>query len=120
MTIHGLLWNFSLRKLSRILYDCVECSHSDRSMLDWLTAEQFMKDNEAFFYKVRDAFLAQTRISSFDGNSLVSDLPPSIDVSYDGLDRSIGRSVWDNLYQPLRRALLIEFRMPRYTGIKFG
>lgn len=117
MRIYTLFWEFCIRKLARILYDCVECSHTDRAELDWLTAEKFIKENRWRLAPILSEFLAATKLSE---NSFVSDVPSSIDISYGGLDRVYGRMVWDELYQPLRLALRTKMEMPRHTRIRFG
>lgn len=120
MNIYGLIWEFCVRKLARILYDCVECSHKDRDMLDWSTAERFMQTNSSAVTEVISAFLAQPSAAGFSRISLVRNLPSSIDTSYEGLERALGKTVWEKLYQPLRLALGAQFNTPHHTRIIFG
>ena len=89
-------------------------------MLDWLTAERFAQCNREAVYEVVSAFLAQPDAANLSEGSFVHDVPPSINTSYEGLDQVYGRMVWDKLYQPLRLALMQQFRMPRHTSIIFG
>jgi len=89
-------------------------------MLDWLTAERFIRGRKDAFEKVLSAFLAQPNATNFSADSRVQDMPSSVDISYEGLERVLGRVVWDELYQPLRRDVEIMINMPHYTRIIFG
>lgn len=99
---------FCIRKLAQVLYECVSCSHHDRAMLDWLTAERFIASNKAVMDRIYDRFHAKTK-----------PLPGSAD--YETFDRVCGRVVWDSLYQPLRQSLNLPHGFPpHYTHVLFG
>jgi hypothetical protein len=120
MTIYTLIWRFSLEKLARILYDCVKYSGGDRSLLDWLTAEGFMRSHCHYFEAVLSVFLTQNSLSDSSRGVDVVTLPSGVGTSYAELDQMLGRAVWEHLYQPLCLELQAQFDAPHYTAIAFG
>jgi hypothetical protein len=100
---------YCIRKLARILSECVACSHSDRAMLDWLTAEQWVNTNKTIVDGIYDCFQAAAAIS------------PDQVQGFETFDRLCGRAVWDSLYQPLQKVLELPYQSTaRYTHIRFS
>ena len=109
MSTYAEVREFCIRKLACILSECVACSHTDRAMLDWLTAEQFVNTNKAMVDGIYDFFSAATASPS----GQVQD--------FEAFNRLCGRAVWDGLYQPLRKVLGLPYRpTPHYTHIRFS
>jgi hypothetical protein len=117
MSIGTMIGEFCQQKLARILSECVKCSSSDRSMLDWLTAERFIRGNPHLVEGVLKDFLARPEADGLSRNSLP---PSSIDTSFEGLEQVHGYAVFERLFYPLSRDLKAQIRMPRYTDFRFG
>lgn len=99
---------FCIRKLAQNLYECVACSHRDRAMLDWLTAERFVASNKKVMDRICDHFYAKTKSMTEC-------------AGYETFDSVCGRMVWDSLYQPLRQSLNLPYAFPpHYTHVLFG
>jgi hypothetical protein len=109
MSTYAEVREFCIRKLARILSECVVCSHNDRARLDWLTAEQFISANKATVDGIYDCFRAAT-----------ATLPGQVQ-DFEAFDRLCGRAVRDSLYQPLQKALGLPYRpTAHYTYIRFS
>lgn len=98
---------FCIKKLAKILSECVACSHEDRQLLDWLTAERFVKAHGNAVDMIGDRF---------DEMSIRIE-----DPNFETFDWLCGRLVWDWLYQPWKKELGLPNRpVPHYTYITFG
>lgn len=120
MTVQSLICRFCTEKLARILYDCVGCTNGDRSLLDWFTAERFVRTHAGGFEEVIAAFLSQPGAEDLEPQTYARQIPSSIDTSFEGLERVCGRAVWDMMFQPLRWELEDQFEKVHYTHIRFG
>lgn len=100
---------FCIRKLARILSECVACSHEDREKLDRQTAEAWVDEHKAVMDCIYDCFEAATFTL------------PYRDQGFERFDQLCGRAVWDSLFQPLKRELRLSSQptVPHYTHIRF-
>ena len=107
MNVYETVKEFCVRKLAQILYDCLECSASDRALHDWLTAERFVNSNSGTVSLIVEI--------------LKSQLPIAQDYTFETFDKICGRAVWDGMYQPLKRQLwLTYYPESHYTYVRFG
>lgn len=113
MYFHQIVREFCIRKLARILYDCLGYSHSDRALADWQTAKEFVTDNHHIVNLI--AKILELRMLTQE---------PACD--FETFDRICGRDVWDGMYQPLQKLLKLPYRpmssespTPHYTHIRF-
>jgi len=118
-TLEQLVKEFCVRKLARILYDCVSVQEgTKRELIDWYTAESFVEKNLETVRLIGSGFIsgllteASLWTKDVNSNSLVLHL----DLSFELFDRLCGRNVWDKLYQPIKMCLLTS--VP-YTRIHF-
>lgn len=105
MRTYAEVRQFCVKKLARILYDCLACSQPDRAMLDWLTAERCVDTNKHIVYAICSCFEAATDVI----NGQVQD--------FEMFDRLCGRAVWDGLYRPMRKTM--GWPHPDYSYIRF-
>ena len=107
MNFNEWVQRFCIEKLARILYDCVACSSSDRSLLDWLTAERFVLANQDRVDLIVALF--GTRRTKLEGDR----------NEFAEFDWFCGRAVWGCFYQALRKELRVSSgEAPHYTHIR--
>jgi hypothetical protein len=107
--IMGLIKEWSVKKLAEQIHDCVECHDSPRDVIDWLTAENFVKGSRYINF----GDLVERHISEVAGSIEVD--PPGFDYLPDVIrqtlqdsevmNRCCGRRIWDQGYQKIKRQL---------------
>ena len=109
MNFYDCVRRFCVMKLARILYDCVDCSVSDRAFLDWYVAEGFVFANA----HITDLIVALFKARRAEVGAVNEDFAT--------FERLCGRAVWDGFYQPFRKTLNFTPReTPHYTRIRFS
>ena len=113
-TIGQLVEEHCTRKLAQILYERAGCSQEDRALLDWQTAENFVRMNSIFVDSIVRDFISQQASEQISGmTQAASIIILRLDMAYENFDRLCGQAVLDNLYRMIRPLL----RTP-YTGIR--
>lgn len=116
MTIRELVERFCIQKLANILWECLEFSGTNRAEVDWLTAENFVKNNPQLVDPVFQRFLSQIgEQSKFFDYGAGSLKVLSFDASYETFVARCGSMVWNLMYKPFRRSseLIPNYYVPR-------
>jgi len=119
MDIVNAVRELCIRKLARILYDCVECSESDRALIDWRAAEQVVDANRHFVARmvqvlVDDALWGASQRRTYKSGVTVQGVA-WLEFKFDPerFEQVCGKAVWDDLYQPMVLS-------SPYTRVRFG